>query len=262
MNRIIQFLLTARGLSAISLLSLVLAIAPIRLPLQQTGTVITLATGGAAIATLFRQRQLRATQRTHQLELDKQQTNYQQRETALKTFSDIAMAEVETFKAQLARMEAVLEDDQVEKFSVFEAFDTLTVEHQHLLHELFETAIIETTLKQQLIQLQRKSQEQIEAIKSQTQVRITELEAALGQKTNLATQMLTELEAEATDTFNQFNAKVKSQGELINNLYQQIDALKKANASLTQKQLDKQISSLGANNFSSTPSQIRKPLAT
>ena len=263
MSRIIQFLFSAGSLSAIALLGVILTTPRLSSNLRQTGRIVALTAGGAVIATLVQQRQLSAAMRRYQRELGTQRTNYQQREDALKTFSDIAMTEVESLKAQLARMEAVLEDDQVEKFSIFEAFDTLTAERQHQLHELFETAIAEATLQKKIAQLQIASQAQIKEITAQKQARITELEATLAKKTNLATQMLSELETEATNTFNQFTAKVNSQAELINSLHQQLDELKKENAKLTQRQLDKQIGHLGNNNnFSGMHTPITNPIAT
>ena len=58
----------------------------------------------------------------------------------------------------------------------------------------------------------------------------------------MATQMLTELEAEATHTFNQFNAKLASQSKVMEALYQQVESLKQENASLFRQQLGHQVS--------------------
>ena len=73
--------------------------------------------------------------------------------------------------------------------------------------------------------------------------------------------MLTELEAAATGTFNHFNAKVTSQGQLIDSLRQQIATLKQAalrqrQTALIDSPLAKQASQQmpgKANNFAQHP---------
>ncbi|MEM6449542.1 MAG: hypothetical protein AAF703_04415 [Cyanobacteria bacterium P01_D01_bin.105] len=209
---------------------------------------------GAAIATVVQkykhQKAERIQQENHLAERQALQshleTAHAQRENALKTFLDMAMAESETLQGKIAQMHEVLADDQLEKVSIFGELEGLAIEHQHLLHDLQEMAIAETTLTIQLAHLAAASQAEINQLTTASQTRIADLETTLAQKTEMATQMLTELESEATSTFNQFNEKVISQSNLIEQLYQQIEGLKTENATLTRKQIDRNISRIGA----------------
>ncbi|MGB7086682.1 MAG: hypothetical protein WBD47_14085 [Phormidesmis sp.] len=67
---------------------------------------------------------------------------------------------------------------------------------------------------------------------------IAELEAALEEKTQLATQMLNELEGDAKGSFTHFSGKANAQGEIINGLRAQIEELRKTNKALTLRRFD------------------------
>ncbi|MEO0770951.1 MAG: hypothetical protein AAFY72_16270 [Cyanobacteria bacterium J06649_4] len=115
-------------------------------------------------------------------------------------------------------------------------------QQQQLLSELYESAIAEVSLLTQATETKAATEAEI----AQAQARIADLETALAEKTTLATEMLTELETEATSTFNQFNAKIAAQDTLINNLHRQIESLSAANAALTAQQTDKAFASIGS----------------
>ncbi|MGD1866251.1 MAG: hypothetical protein ACFB0D_17005 [Phormidesmis sp.] len=115
-------------------------------------------------------------------------------------------------------------------------------EQQQVLCELYESAIAEATLITTAVEANTASQAEIE----EAQTRIAELEAAIAQKTTLATEMLTELEAEATSTFNQFSAKITAQDTLINNLHRQIESLSATNTALTAQQTNEVFASIGS----------------
>lgn len=247
---IFRYLSQVPYLSAIAFVGGVLTLGSSNRALSQASAAVTFASGGAAIATMMNNNKLQDAQQIQQDyyldELQALKTAYEQRENSLKTFLDMAMAEGESLKGRIAQMNAVLADDQLEKVSIFSEFQRLETEYHHLLFDLQLMAIAEAEQAAQVAHIQATSQAEITQLKAQAHTRITALETTLADKTNMATQMLTELEAEATGTFNQFTAKVASQGELIEKLYQQIESLKQTNAALNRKQIDRQIGNIGS----------------
>ncbi|MEL7143876.1 MAG: hypothetical protein AAFY33_21185 [Cyanobacteria bacterium J06643_4] len=122
--------------------------------------------------------------------------------------------------------------------------DLFTFEEQQrqVLGELYESAIAEATLLATVSTITATSK--TESVQNQT--RIAELEAALAAKATLAAEMLSELETEATRTFNQFNAKIVDQEALIKRLYSQVESLSATNAVLTERQTNEIFAHLGA----------------
>jgi len=118
-------------------------------------------------------------------------------------------------------------------------------QRQQILGELYESVTAEF-VHLALLSVATKTNAAAQNEIAQAQVRIVELEAAIAQKTTLATEMLTELEAEATNTFNQFSAKIATQDTLINNLHQQIESLSAVNTTLTAQQTNQVFASIGA----------------
>ncbi|MFK8183418.1 MAG: hypothetical protein AB8B99_08585 [Phormidesmis sp.] len=258
--------LGARYLGAIAFLGFVLMLNGSNRVLTQTGMAIAFTASGAAIVSGAQKQKFQDAeqiqQANHQAELQALQshlqTTYGKREASLKTFLEMAMAESETLKSRIAQMHEVLADDQLEKVSIFGDLEALQIEHQYLLHDLQAMAIAEATITAQFAHFHTNAQDEINQLTTAAQTRITaaqtriaELEATLAQKTEMAAQMLTELESEATGTFNQFNAKVISQGERIQALHQQIESLKQTNAALTRQQIDRQISNIGSTDLMS-----------
>ncbi|MEO1622671.1 MAG: hypothetical protein AAFU53_16765 [Cyanobacteria bacterium J06632_3] len=119
------------------------------------------------------------------------------------------------------------------------SLDTLK---QQLLGELYTAALTEATLLEEVTQIAATSQE----AREQSEARIAALEGKLAEKTAMATDMLTELESEATNTFGQFNAKIAAQDALINNLHRQIEGLRAENATLSASQTNGLLSKIGS----------------
>lgn len=238
--------------SAIACAGIALAIAASNPHLKRTGAALALMASGAAMATVIQNDTIEAAKRLqedyHLNELNHLQTQYEKRESSLKTLLDMAMAEAESFKQQITQMHEVLADDQLEKVSIFSELEATEKEYQYVLHELQEMAIAQAASAAQLNELQASSRLKIEQIQTSADTRIAKLEASLTQKTQMAAQMLSELEAEATGTFNQFNAKVTAQSELIEKLRRRVDSLRNENTALinqqTQQQIDRQIGSI------------------
>lgn len=253
---IIKYLFQIRCLSAIAFLGLVLMIKTPDRALKQTGKAIALSASTGVVALIVQNGKLQeaeyAQQEKYLLELEQIQQDYKQREAALKTFLDRVMAESDMFKGRLAQMQAVLSADQNEKALAFGQLEVLEKEHRHVLYELQEMAI--AAQSSAFIPAGGYSHSEVSQIQAEATARISELEATLAKRTQMATQMLTELETEATNTFNQFNAKVASQSEVIDSLYQQIASLKQTNAALTRQQLNRQIGSIGSRSISSNSS--------
>lgn len=194
---------------AVTLLGLLLAASTSNHTLKQIGGAIALTAGGATVVSISKKGK-------HQTEIDQIQANHNRREASLKTALDLAMSESETRSEQLIGISAALTNWESEKISIADKIQRLEKQQRQLLHELYESAIAEDTLYTD-------TNHALAAAQS----RITELEAALAAKTNMAAQMLTELETEATNTFNQFNAKITAQNQLIQELRQQIETLKR-----------------------------------
>ena len=140
--------------------------------------------------------------------------------------------------AKLDQLVLALQSTQEVPLARLQAIDA---SQQQLIDELYESAIAESTLFTNTAQSNATSQAKLE----QSEARIAELETALAEKTTLATDMLTELEAEATSTFNQFNNKIAAQDELINNLHRQSESLRSTNAELTARQTNDLFASIG-----------------
>lgn len=115
-------------------------------------------------------------------------------------------------------------------------------QQQQVLDELYESAIAETTLLSTVSTI--KATSHAEQVQSQT--RIAELETALAAKATLAAEMLTELETEATRTFDQFNAKIVDQEALIKRLHRQVESLSATNAVLTERKTNEIFAHIGS----------------
>lgn len=228
LTTILNFLFAVPTLRAIAVFGLVLSIGGSNRLIRQSGASVAFMAGGAAISTMRQQKEKITV-------LSNLQAGHKRREAALKTSLDVAMAESQTLTLQLMQMNTGLADWQTEKVLNAGQLGTLVTEQQQLLCELYETAAMEATFHTEVVQ---------------AQARIADLEASLTEKTNLATQMLTELEAEASGTFNHFTAKVSSQGKMINDLRQQIAVLKQSNAALkNQKLTDKRFKTMASDNL-------------
>lgn len=137
--------------------------------------------------------------------------------------------------------------------------EDLQIERMALIYELYETLVTEmnladtvTTLEKQYgsstaYQLTQKKRLKSEVTKaradfhtqiSDAQNRIAELEAALSEKTELATQMLTELEGDANGKFTHFSGKASAQGEVINALQLQLEEQRKTTTALQFRRFD------------------------
>lgn len=240
-------------MSAIACLSLAISLNGPTRSIKQAGTAMALISGGAAVATALQNNRIdkacriqSASQFAARQQLQASlKAAYEEREASLQTFLDMSMTEAERLKAQIARMHKVLADDQLEKISLLSEIEAFEDEYQCLLYDLRESVLAEADTVAQTAHIQSTSKAEANQVRLAAQERITQLETALAQKTDMATQMLSELESEAQSTFEQFNAKVNAQGETIETLHQQIDALKAENAVLTRKQIDKTMGSIG-----------------
>jgi flagellar biosynthesis GTPase FlhF len=137
--------------------------------------------------------------------------------------------------------------------------EALSEERMQLIYELYETAVTEANLSSAIAglesqfandsayQLGQKKKAKSELTKAlanfhteiaEANAKIEELEAALAEKTTLATQMLAELEGDANGTFTHFSGKANAQGEIINGLKVQIDELRKTNSALIYRRFD------------------------
>ena len=137
--------------------------------------------------------------------------------------------------------------------------ESLQLERMQLIYELYETAVTEANLSSAITsmesqfqndsayQLTQKKKAKSELTKARANFhselaeangRIEDLEVALAEKTQLATQMLTELEGDANGSFTHFSGKASAQAEVINGLKAQIDELRKTNKSLIHRRFD------------------------
>lgn len=252
LTTILKFLSAAKFPLVIALFGLVLTVGGSNRFFRLSGAAAALMAGGATVVTLPRAH-------GHLAEIRQLQLGSQRREAALKTSLDMAMAEAETLAVQLTQMNAGLADFQTEKVLIAGQLETLENERRQLIYDLHEMAMTEASLANNIDDLEVKFNHELSYQLSQkrklksevtqaraafhteiaeAQAHITGLETALTEKTELATQMLTELEAEATGTFTHFSNQAKSQNNLINDLCQQIEALKKTNTALTYKRFE------------------------
>ncbi len=197
-----------------------------------------LAAGGAAIATMVQTDE-------RLLEADRLEFDYQRREASLETSLEVAMAEAERLAAQLTQVNAALAHERQEKALLIGYLKKLEQARQQLIGELYETAAAETALLAQSAQFGVSFQTR----SAEAQARIVELESALKTKTEMATQMLSELEASATSTFNAFTAKVASQDKIIGELHQQIERLQQTNDALINQRSKQQFEPAYQENF-------------
>ncbi|MEM6599597.1 MAG: hypothetical protein AAF810_06240 [Cyanobacteria bacterium P01_D01_bin.36] len=241
----LQCVFRVRYLGAIALLGAVIALGNFNRSANQAGVAVALVAGGATVATAVQKRYLQDSEQLQKenylAELRELESHvhgtYEQREASLQTFLEMSMTEAEMLKGKIAKMHETAASDQLEKIALLGALETLEDEYSHLLYELQGSAIAETTLLAYAAHTQSISQSEIRRIQLEAQSRIAQLETALAQKTKMAAQMLTELETEATGTFNQFNAKVASQNERIESLHRQVESLNRANAELTRSRM-------------------------
>ena len=135
----------------------------------------------------------------------------------------------------------------------------LELERTQLIAELYETAVEEVAIAENIAALEKQFENdrayqvtQKKKIKSEwtkaradmhTQLaeandRIDELEAALKEKTELAQSMIADLSGDANSKFTQFSGQAGAQNELINGLRAQIEELRKSNKALTFRRFD------------------------
>lgn len=146
-------------------------------------------------------------------------------------------------------LEKALRATRVQTSELETALKTAQADQQCLLQELQETTAAESQLLSALALAQGNAQLTATEAKS----RIAELEDSLAKKTEMATQMLTDLEAEATNTFQQFNAKITAQDNVINNLQQQIAAMRAENAALSAQQTEMLFANVSSNRLTNNP---------
>lgn len=139
----------------------------------------------------------------------------------LKAERDRALAAAEVQMAHVSRLNAELMGCRRDRNLMASQFGRLDSGRSQLTNELYEMAVAEADFTANVAELQ---------------TRIAQLEAALTAKTEMATQMLTELEKDATDTFTQFSQKISTQDRTIAELQQHIKTLKRTNAALLSKQ--------------------------
>ena len=125
----------------------------------------------------------------------------------------------------LKKEEETASNDDFRQVQINELIDELT-------GNLYASVLAEQALYLQLSQVSAGCY--AELVDAQT--RIEELEGDLADKTELATQMLSELESEATRTFDQFTHKINAQNQLIEELSQQNEDLQKKNLELLNQQ--------------------------
>ena len=257
---VVDSLWKVKYLGALVSLGLFLSWSDYNNTVKQIGTAIAFMSGGAAAAVILQddlqeeaiQEEIEnnTQEEAYRFELELMQTKHRQEEASLKQLLARSQAEYDVLKRQLAQVHEVMAEDQSEKGAIFRELEVLTQEHQHVLHELHISVTAPTTSTYQPTYT-RTVQTELQQVKEQSQERIAQLEKALADKSALAAQMLTELEAEATNTFNQFNDKVNAQSELIRNLYEQLEQLQRENAALSKEKLSSKMNSFSAEENSS-----------
>ncbi|MGC1306461.1 MAG: hypothetical protein WA885_04470 [Phormidesmis sp.] len=184
----------------------------------------------------------------------------------LKVSRDRAIAAAAATTAQLAQLHRDLPTYHSDNSLIVSQLERLERDRTQLIDELYQTTVTEADLSTSIVELQTQFKQDLtyqltqkKKLKAEvTQARanfhteitdayerIGELETALTAKTELATQMLTELEKDATDTFAHFSGKVNAQDKIISTLRQQIKALEKTDTPPTYKRFD----SIGADNI-------------
>jgi len=172
---------------------------------------------------------------------------------------DKARADADNLAKQLDESGKALGSCHSDNSDLAGEIEALSEERMQLIYELYETAVTEANLNSAIAgleaqfkndvsyQLAQKKKLKSEVTKAkagfhtelaEAHQRITELEAALEEKTQLATQMLTELEGDAKGSFTHFSGKASAQTELINGLKAQIEELRKSNSALTYRRFD------------------------
>jgi flagellar biosynthesis GTPase FlhF len=177
----------------------------------------------------------------------------------VKADCDRVKAEVLAVGSQANQATAALGTCRDDNSQLAGEIEALSEERMQLIYELYETAVTEANLSSAIsglesqfandtaYQLGQKKKAKSELTKAranfyselaEANAKIEELEAALAEKTTLATQMLTELEGDANGNFTHFSGKASAQGEIINGLKVQIDELRKTNSALTYRRFD------------------------
>jgi len=137
--------------------------------------------------------------------------------------------------------------------------ERLEIERMQLIYELYETAVTEADIAQNIADLEKQFQSdsayqvgQKKKAKSEltkaratyhteiteAQERIEELETALAEKTALAQQAIADLDNDARGNFAQFGGKAAAQDEVIKSLQLQLDEARKTIKAHTLKRFD------------------------
>ena len=148
--------------------------------------------------------------------------------------------------------------------------EVLEIERMQLIYELYETAVTEADLNSAIAglesqfkndsayQITQKKKLKSEVTKARadfhTQIadanqRIAELEAALAEKTKLATDMIGDLTTDANGKFTHFSGKANAQTEMIKSLQAQLDEARKTTKALTYRRFD----TVGTDNIMGKP---------
>lgn len=137
--------------------------------------------------------------------------------------------------------------------------ETLEIERVQLIAELYETAVEEVEIKTAIdgmeqqfnsrsaYELTQRKKLKSETVKaradlhtqlSEAQERIAELEGTLTEKTQLATQMIDEINVDANGKLSQIGGKMGSQSEVIRSLQMQLEEARKTTKALTYRRFD------------------------
>ncbi|MGB3292662.1 MAG: hypothetical protein WBB01_06750 [Phormidesmis sp.] len=255
LDAILKRLLAVKVPIALGVLGLVLRVGGSNHLLRQAGASVAFMASGAS-AVCVTQKDAR------QAELRKLKANHKRRAAILKTSADLAIADVAKAQQRANQQTAIAEQANDTLSQLQLKLTTLKAERDRAL----ATAAAQTTQLTQLSieltdcqrshsliksQLKRSDSDRLQVIHELYQMTVTEadlaadvvgletriaqLEAALTAKTEMATQMLTELEKDAMDTFTQFTGKISAQDKIINSLQQQIQILKETNAALSKQ---------------------------
>lgn len=256
LDAILKLLFVAKVPIAIGMLGLVLQAGGSNHLLRQTGAYVAFTASGAAAISIIQKD-------ARQAELRKLKASHKRREAALKTSTDLAMADVvraqqwaqqqtsisEQSKGALSQLQLRLRALKDERDRALVTAEAQTAQRTQLSTELTGCRRDHSLMTSQIERLESDRLQLIDELYQMTvaeadlaagvvglETRIAQLEAALATKTEMATQMLTELEKDATDTFTQFSGKISAQNKIINGLQQQIQMLKKTNTVLVSKQ--------------------------
>lgn len=185
-----------------------------------------------------------------------------QLETAMKAANDECerlRAEAIELSTQLNSASTALGTCHTDNSTLAGDLAALNEERMALIYELYETAVTEANLSDTITGLESQFQGDVnyqvgqkKKLKSQltkaragfhteiaeAETRIEGLEAQLKEKTELAQQMLGELEGDANGAFTQLGGKANAQDAMIQSLRAQLDEARKTTKALTHRRFD------------------------